>query len=115
MMSYQSTASTQGLCPPTWHVPSESEWNTLFLQYINSGFAGNPLKYTGYADFDAYLFGAGHMNREMNWNTFATMFWTSSSHGSLKAWAHGMNSYDPSVSKYPSYRNNAFQVRCIKN
>ena len=55
------------------------------------------------------------LNREMNWDGFATMFWSSNAHGVYKAWAHGMNSYDPSVSLYPSFRNNAFQVRCVKD
>jgi uncharacterized protein (TIGR02145 family) len=115
IMAYTVSSGAQGLCPPSWHVPTQAEWTTLFANYINNGFAASPLKYTGYSGFNAYLYGASHMNRTMDWDGFATMFWTSDPHGPYKAWAHGMNSYDPSVSLYPSLRNNAFQVRCVKD
>ena len=46
---------------------------------------------------------------------FATLFWSSTPHGKDKAWAHGMNIHNPSVSYYPSKRNNAFPVRCLKD
>jgi uncharacterized protein (TIGR02145 family) len=42
IMSYDETISSQGLCPPGWHVPSEADWNTLFTNYINNGFAASP-------------------------------------------------------------------------
>lgn len=115
VMAYTPVAGTKGLCPPAWHVPTDAEWNLLFATYINAGFAGSPLKYTGFSGFDAYLFGVGHENRTMDWPGFATMFWTSGSHGPYKAWAHGMNTINPSVSLYPSLRSNAFQVRCIRD
>ena len=115
IMGYAGAAGGQGLCPPTWHLPTQAEWTVLFANYINNGFAASPLKATGYSGFNAILYGASHMNRVMNWDGFATMFWTSDAHGPYKAWAHGMNSFDPSVSLYPSFRNNAFQVRCVKD
>jgi Fibrobacter succinogenes major domain (Fib_succ_major) len=45
LMQYDDTPGLKGLCPPGWHVPTEAEWNTLFANYINNGFAGIPLKY----------------------------------------------------------------------
>lgn len=126
LMAYQSAEGLQGLCPPAWHVPSESEWTNLFNQFINSGFAGNPLKVTGYAGFNALL--AGFQGFNLVWNygpanlvLRSTLFWSSTSHGETKAWAHGMNEvvadieFTPSVSYYPSMRNNAFSVRCIRD
>jgi uncharacterized protein (TIGR02145 family) len=115
IMAYTTAPGGQGICPPSWHLPTQAEWNILFANYINNGFAASPLKYTGYSGFNAYLYGVNHMNRVMNWDNFATMFWTSDRHGPYKAWAHGMNSYDPSVSLYPSFRNNSFSVRCVKD
>ena len=115
MMKYDNTSGSQGFCPPTWHVPTETEWNTLFSFYITSGFAGSPLKYDGYSGFNALLDGILFQNVNWNFLDFATFFWSSSSHGTLKAWAHAMNSYNPSVSFYPGSRSNAFHVRCIKD
>jgi len=114
-MKYDNIASTQGLCPPSWHIPSETEWNTLFSFYISNGFAGSPLKYSGYSGFNAFLDGVRFKNVSWNFLNFAIIFWSSSSHGLYKAWAHGMNEQNPSVSFYPSARNNAFPVRCVKD
>ncbi|MEI6899229.1 MAG: FISUMP domain-containing protein, partial [Bacteroidota bacterium] len=33
MMQYDDTPAKQGICPPGWHVPTEAEWNTLFVYY----------------------------------------------------------------------------------
>jgi uncharacterized protein (TIGR02145 family) len=115
LMAYDETLSTQGLCPPGWHVPAEAEWNTLFAVYINNGFAASPLKYTGYSGFNALLTGTLHMNRTADWPDFATFFWSSTPYGPTKAWAHGMNEVDPSVSLYPAVRSNAYSVRCLKD
>ena len=115
MMKYDNTPSSQGYCPPTWHVPTENDWNILFTYYISNGFAGSPLKYSGYSGFNALLNGVSFKNAAMNFDNFATLFWSSSIHGTDKAWAHGMNTENPSVSFYPSSRNNAFPVRCIKD
>jgi uncharacterized protein (TIGR02145 family) len=113
LMQYDEVVSNQGLCPPGWHVPAETDWNTLFANYINNGFAASPLKYSGYSGFNALLSGSRHMNKSWDFQGFATFFWSSTSHGNTKAWAHGMNDTDPSVSLYPAFRSNGFSVRCL--
>jgi uncharacterized protein (TIGR02145 family) len=115
MMKYDNTLGSQGFCPPSWHVPTETEWNTLFNYYISNGFAGSPLKNTGYSGFNAMLDGVRFKNTNWNFLNFATIFWSSNSRGGNKAWAHGMNTYNPSVSFYPGSRSNAFSVRCLKD
>jgi uncharacterized protein (TIGR02145 family) len=114
-MQYDESVSIQGLCPPGWHVPSETDWNTLFAEYTNNGFAGSPLKYSGFSGFNALLNGAWHLNEKWDYSGFATFFWSSTAYGPLKAWSHGMNDPDPSVSAYPAFRSNAFSVRCLKD
>ena len=114
-MRYDDTPGGQGLCPPGWHVPTEAEWNVLFSNWTNSAFAASPLKYSGYSGFDAFLAGVRHQNVQWNYQDFAVFFWSSDAHGQGKAWAHGMNEYDPSVSYYPALRSNAFSVRCLKD
>jgi uncharacterized protein (TIGR02145 family) len=115
IMNYDETVSTQGLCPPGWHVPNETDWNTLFANYISNAFAASPLKYSGFSGFNALLSGARHMNKAWDFQGFATFFWSSTVHGANKAWAHGMNDTDPSVSLYPAIRSNAFSIRCLKD
>lgn len=115
VMQFSEVSGTQGLCPPAWHIPTETEWNTLFNNFTSNGFAGSPLKVTGYSGFDALLSGTRHLDRTWDFLGFATFFWSSSEHGNDKAWAHGMNDINPSVSFYPSFRSNAFSIRCLKD
>jgi len=115
MMQYQPVEGTQGLCPPAWHVPSENEWNTLFALYTSNGLAGNPLKSSGFSGFNAFLKGTRIDNLTWYFDNFATFIWSSTTQGPYKAWAHGLNDINPSVSYYPANRMNAFYVRCIKN
>ena len=86
---------------------TETDWNTLFKEYTNNGFANSPLKYSGFSGFNALLNGARPLNEKRDYAGFATFFWSSTAHGVNKAWAHGMNDIDPSVSLYPAFRINA--------
>lgn len=115
VMQFTSAENAQGFCPPGWHLPKESEWTSLFNFYISNGFAGSPLKSTGYSGFNALLSGVRHENDVWSFSNFANMFWSSTAHSPAKAWAHGMNTYNPSVSYYPSLKSNAFSVRCLKD
>jgi uncharacterized protein (TIGR02145 family) len=114
-MQYDATPGDQGFCPPAWHIPTEYDWNTLFANYVNNGFAGSPLKYSGYSGFNALLSGARHIDKSWDFQGFATLFWSSTQEGPTKAWSHGMNDPDPSVSIYPASKANAFSVRCLKD
>ncbi len=70
LMKYDNTEASQGYCPPGWHIPTENEWNTLFNFYISNGFAGSPLKYTGFSGFNASLYGVRFKNVSRNFNNF---------------------------------------------
>jgi uncharacterized protein (TIGR02145 family) len=115
LMQYTDIPGEKGLCPPGWHVPTEAEWITLFANWTNNAFAGAPLKYSGYSGFNAFLIGTAFFNKGWYFEDFATFFWSSTSHGPDKAWSHAMNDYNYSVSSYPSYRSNAFSVRCLRD
>ena len=115
VMKYDGTPAGQGLCPPGWHVPTESEWTTLFNLYLGNGLAGKPLQDTIMAGFRARTSGVYYLNSTWSFNGFATLFWTSTPWNAVKAISHGMNVYDFSVSLYPSSRANAFPVRCLRD
>jgi uncharacterized protein (TIGR02145 family) len=115
MMLYDNVAAAQGFCPPGWHIPTENEWTALFNFYTSNGFAGAPLKSTGYSGFNADISGTRFNNVNWFFNNFAVMFWSSSQEAPDKAWAHGMNYYNPSVSYYPGSRTHALSIRCIKD
>jgi len=113
VMTYTDSEEAQGLCPPGWHIPSEADWQELFAVYQGNAFAGKPLLYSGYSGFNAQLTGIAAFNLSWHFDGFATIWWSSTSHGPWKAWTHGMNEYNYSVSYYPSYRANGFSIRCL--
>jgi uncharacterized protein (TIGR02145 family) len=115
LMRYDDTPGLQGLCPPGWHVPTETDWNTLFANWTNNGFAGSPLKYSGYSGFNAILSGIRSQNVQWNLQDFATFYWSSTPQNAARAWSHGMNDPNPSISLYSSLRSNAFPVRCLRD
>jgi len=116
-MRYDNMPGKQGLCPPGWHVPTETEWQTLFNYYQGPGFAASPLLSTGYSGFNALVVGVRHQTVQWDFTDFATFFWSSTSHGSFKAWAYGMNNIpdDHGVYWYPARRSDAYSVRCLKD
>lgn len=112
MMKYDDTPAGQGLCPPGWHIPTETDWTTLFNFYLGNALAGKPLQDTNITGFKALTSGVFYLNTSWSFNGFATLFWSSTPWNSTKGISHGLNVYDYSVSLYPSSRANAFPVRC---
>jgi len=109
----------QGLCPPGWHLPTAVEWQDLIDNQVNpgNGLAGGDLKSPGFG-FDALLNGMYYQNytwRFTSGTLTATMFWTSTTSGTVRAVARGLNNYSSGVLLYPSSRANAFPVRCVKD
>jgi uncharacterized protein (TIGR02145 family) len=125
LMAYSIHSQGQGLCPPGWHIPSESEWQQLIdnigtginppADAVAGGFLKDELLNPG---FYAFLEGLYYNNAQWNFNsgTFkGTMFWTQTQNSEGNALSRGLNSVDPSVSRYWSKKSNAFNVRCIKD
>lgn len=124
LIQYSSPAagqSVQGLCPPEWHIPTEAEWQLLIDMQANggNGIAGSELKDPIPSfGFHALLSGIYYLNDTWALTTGSltgTMFWTSAGAGATRAVARGLNTYNPSVSRYVSSRENAFPVRCVKD
>jgi uncharacterized protein (TIGR02145 family) len=115
MMRYDDTPAGQGMCPPGWHVPTEAEWTTLMNNYQGNSLAGKPLQDSVFNGFRASRSGIIYLNSSMSFMGFATLFWTSTTVGQFKSISHGVNSYNYSVSLYPSSRANAFPVRCLRD
>lgn len=115
LMQYDGSPANQGLCPPGWHIPTEGEWTTLFNFYSGSAFAGKPLQDSIIAGFRALTGGVFYMSTSWKFASFATLFWSSTAWGATRALSHGMNTYNYSVSFYPSSRANAFPARCLKD
>ena len=114
LMTYQTAEGSQGLCPPGWHVPSELDWTVLFNFYQGASRAGRPLQDTVINGFKALMSGVFYSQSFLNYQDFATILWSSTPSGSDRALAHGMNTWNFSVSLYPALRSNGFGVRCVR-
>jgi uncharacterized protein (TIGR02145 family) len=127
LMEYKVSQGSQDLCPPGWHVPSETEWQTLIdnLDPAFSGASANALVGSELKDpaknFRANLKGMYYLNNNNTWSfdsgtITATMFWTSTIDANGRIIARGLNNpFNASISKYPSSPANAFPVRCIRD
>lgn len=126
LMEYNENEMVQGLCPPGWHIPGETDWQDLISLFQDAAHAGTALKPTGTSGFNALL--KGFYLNALTWKygvgdtqLNSTLFWSSTPSGSEKTFAHGLNtvvtksSFTTSISSYSSSRANAFSVRCIKD
>jgi len=112
---------SQGLCPPEWHVPTESEWKELINYSMGPGIAGWQLL-DPWPQYGFHAENLGILYQNYIWSFVppkfsATMFWTStvSQTGDGRIASHAMNDINASVSSYFSSRSNGFAVRCVKD
>jgi len=122
LMQYDAGAMIQGLCPPGWHIPTETEWLDLVNYYQGGSLAGAFLKDNFLLNgFHAILGGVFFMNTSWAFlpSAFsASFYWTSSPTSPPDPYrmvARSLNSGTPSVPYYKSSRANAFPVRCVKD
>ena len=118
-------AAAKTVCPSGWHLPSTTEFKTLFTAVGGSSTAGTVLKSTGgwYNDgngTDAFGFSAlpagnrrnnGYYNDEGNY----AYFWSSKEYDSSNAYR--MYLYYNHDNAYLSYcsKDYGFSVRCVKD
>jgi uncharacterized protein (TIGR02145 family) len=119
IVDYLENSTWQDICPPGWHVPTTVEWDGLINTFTGDAFAGSYLKDLVLPDgFHALLPGVRYQNYLWAYSSGSltgTMFWTSTPAGGDRAVAHGLNTFNTSVSNYQSGRANAFSLRCVRN
>lgn len=122
------SVNTSKLCPTSWHVPSDTEWDTLVSYLTGQGFSGiegTALKSTtgwdanGNGDHDfgwKGLPGGFRSNYGQFWSIATTGYWWSSTqYDSDDSWVHLLGGTNAAVSKYYSNVANGYSVRCVKD
>lgn len=130
---YNKTCSTtypvRGVCPTGWHLPTQTEWKTLFTAVGGSSTVGKMLKSTsGWYDFegksgngvDAYSFSAlpaGYWNRyrSSDYVGSITAFWSSTEDDSSYAYLMDLNYISDYANLSPWYKYHGYSVRCVKD
>ena len=119
------TYPVRGVCPEGWHLPTQTEWNTLFTAVGGQSTAGKMLKSTsGWNSSgngtDAYSFSAlpaglrsynGYFNGEGD-NAF---FWSSTEFNSDYACRMYLNYNNDYAYLGSNYKYFGFSVRCVKD
>jgi len=116
------SGKVQGICPSGWHLPSESEWNTLFTKVGGKDVAGTKLKNqsgwvkNGNGD-DAFGFSAlpaGRYQRYGNYGGGGAAFWSSTAYGSYYANYMYLNQGECAYLNYDD-KDFGLSVRCLKD
>ena len=118
------SGKVQGICPSGWHLPSESEWNTLFTKVGGKDVAGTKLKSqsgwhnNGNGD-DAFGFSA----LPAGFNNYGDYyrggrgahFWSSTEYNSDHAYSMGLYYSNEYAFLDFSLKYYGFSVRCVKD
>ncbi len=125
-------SGVQGICPNTWHIPSEGEWNILvaFIDDIPNGGAWLKttdlwVSYPGTNEFEFYANPAGnrHLDGRFAGENYAVNWWTSKEdtwmdsdgESGYDALIYGLSDQDNDFSWGPSEPDLMYSVRCIKD
>lgn len=118
------------VCPTGWHLPSDTEWNTLAF-YLDPAIAGCKMKESGISHWatpnecaanstgftalpggfryywDGPFFNLGEY----------TYFWSSTSHYSdnTRAWAMSLYNREEGIDRINQRKGNGFSIRCMKD
>lgn len=127
-------AKVQGVCPPDWHLPTQAEWNTLFLS-VGGSAAGKALKsQSGWfvINLGSYFFngngtdefgfcalpvGCGDREGFHDASHFAE-FWSSTEADYTDDWAYNAcvkNYEDKAYVDLPTRKDVGTSVRCVKD
>jgi uncharacterized protein (TIGR02145 family) len=121
-MQYVTTSGTKGICPSGWHMPTNTEFQTLATTVSNDG---NALKAVGQgtgngagtnsSGFSALLAGArGYAGNfySLGYNPF---LWSSTVDNATYAILMYLSQYDGSIFLTYNDKGYGFSVRCIKD
>ncbi len=129
MMQYTTQQGTQGICPDSWHIPTDDEWTTLTDFLGGSSIAGGKMKEAGTAHWNSPNTGATNSSgftglpggyRGFSSGSFDNLgnnghWWSSSEYSSSHAWGRCLSYNNYGVGRGTDYEVFGFSVRCVKD
>jgi uncharacterized protein (TIGR02145 family) len=131
MMDYNPSddadiGTTQGICPDGWHIPTETEWQTLIDTFGGYPKAGGALKEPGYDHWGSPNIGAtnesGFTALPGSWMVYTGYFGELGWHGlfsssvetdSENANVYYLDSIAEEIFHHPGNKKDAYSIRCI--
>ncbi|MCB0685764.1 MAG: fibrobacter succinogenes major paralogous domain-containing protein [Saprospiraceae bacterium] len=128
LYNWYAVVDSRGLCPTGWHIPSSSDWNTLFNAVGGSSQAGGRLKESGLNHWNSPNYGATNSSgytalpageRFASTGSFLNIGiysrWWSISLSNNEPLFFYVLSNDEFASGSTSDRRTGYPVRCLKN
>jgi uncharacterized protein (TIGR02145 family) len=123
-----ASTNPKNVCPTGWHVPSDTEWNTLIIYSGGDVVAGGKLKETGTVHWLSPNTGATNESGftalpggyRSETGTFGLIgnsgyWWSSIEGGTTFAWDRYMYYNSGNAVRADMDKNGGFSVRCLKN
>src|SRR5579859_3004250 len=127
LYNWYAVNDPRGLAPKGWHVPSETEWNTLTEQSGGADKAGVALKNTsgwddngngnnssGFAGLPGGGLSTGNIGSFFGIRQTAN-WWTSTEFNDIYAWPRILQKNNNGVLRAVGKKNYGFSVRCVKD
>ncbi|MFI5253191.1 MAG: FISUMP domain-containing protein [Bacteroidota bacterium] len=121
-MQYSVIAGAQGICPAGWHIPTQTDLQTLATAVKNDG---NALKAVGQgtgagagtdtSGFSALLAGYKDLNGNFNNLGYITDFWSSSEYSAIFAYNLYLYDINSTINVSINNKGSGYNVRCIKD
>lgn len=124
--THNSSTHHRGICPKGWHLPSSSEWSTLFNASGGTHKAGAALKgdkslWSAPAvananpnNFSALPAGL-YTENKLEENGKSAFFWSASAYDELNAWQCGVFHHNSDSYNCMEYKCYGCSVRCLKD
>ena len=112
------TGKVRGICPEGWHLPSSSEWSTLYSAMGGSPYAMQAKGFVSWSDAtDAYGFSAFPAGNYGNGNFYdvgsSADFWSATEYNGNVAYYWYLDASDARLSRNFSGKYNGYSVRCV--
>jgi uncharacterized protein (TIGR02145 family) len=119
----------KNICPTGWHVPTSTEWSTLFDYLGGINVAGGKMKEVGTLNWaspntdatNVSLFTALPGGARMYdigdyyYYTGSGYWWTATESNSMEAWRISLNNNSASIDRAVSEKASGFSIRCLKD
>ncbi len=133
LMQYTTTPGVQGICPESWHLPTDAEWTVLTDFLGDESVAGGKMKATGTIEAGTGLWYAPNLGATNSsgftalpggfrgsdfgfyYLGFGADFWSSSEFNTSRAWFLGLDYGFTEVSHDITYKYKGFSCRCVKD
>lgn len=123
LTSCSPTDPVRGVCPEGWHLPSNTEWETMLIAVGGVSTAGKVLKSTsgwngnGTDDFGFSALSAGYrfVRGDYDLEGSKTYFWSSTEKDNNRAISMSLNGNDDNAFLNGNYKFLGFSVRCLKD